>query len=135
MRIATFVTFAVLMIGCGRSMDALERPALVRSIDRGLCGSTLAVDANRGLWSEGGCENGAITLQPHGQATTAQLERLRATFDALPSAATCGDPSRGVARFIDQRVSGDVVFAFCLVNDQVPSEAFEVNDAFEALGR
>lgn len=122
MRIATFVTFAILMIGCGRSMDALERPALVRSIDRG-------------LWSEGGCENGAITLQPHGQATTAQLERLRATFDALPSAATCGDPSRGVARFIDQRVSGDVVFAFCLVNDQVPSEAFEVNDAFEALGR
>jgi hypothetical protein len=90
---------AVLHASCSDSSISptdLEKPALMWSQTRGLCGRISAVDAAGTVWSEpGGCEDGEIRLHSKGGADPSKLQALREAFDGLPEpggpdAAACG---------------------------------------------
>lgn len=78
----------LVMVSC-TSADDLPRPALVRTLSKGVCGTTVALDARQQLWSEGGCENGPTGLWSRHRATDAAAQRLHAAYEPLLSGFEC----------------------------------------------
>jgi len=98
-------SFGVWAIAAGLAMAAacsspkyvedLSSPALVWIQANGLCSRIVAVDADRVVWFNQGCEDGRPTLDERRTVTSAELDDLWSKFDTLPtdtaaSLGTCG---------------------------------------------
>ncbi len=64
-------------------VDQLRRPVVVYDVETGNCGRTLAVDGKGGLWTEGGCENGAPPVCRSEQLTAKGMARYRGALARL----------------------------------------------------
>ena len=72
-------------------IEDLQQPTMLWSRDSGLCGKSLAVDANGGIWDEpGGCEDGGPGFKSRGRATARKFAELQAMFKSLPENAGPG---------------------------------------------
>jgi len=107
----SIVGAAVMLCGVGCSsptyIEDLRTPLLLWSQSTGLCSKILAVDGERTVWINQGCEDGRPKLNEVRTATQAQADDVWAKFDALPfgQAATlemCGGPSRLLHTFGSQ---------------------------------
>jgi hypothetical protein len=63
----------------------LKTPVLMWSQARNLCGETLAVDADRNVWLDHGCEDGGPNFNHVAVASDAQVDDLKTRLAALPS--------------------------------------------------
>jgi hypothetical protein len=79
---------ALMLCGVGCSsptyIEDLSTPALVWTQSSGLCSKILAVDGDRVVWSNQGCEDGRPKLSEVRTATQAQADDVWAKFAALP---------------------------------------------------
>jgi hypothetical protein len=98
-----FLTLAtglpLLAMGCGRAADDFEPPFFRVQEEIGLCGSGILVDAQKEVWTESGCEDGAYVYHPQGRVDDATFARIQEAFQALPA-----EP--GPDCEADQRVNG-----------------------------
>jgi len=69
---------AVLASGCGGStyLEDLKQPVLCWEQRLGMCSRLVAVDANRMVWNNQGCEDGRYTLDRVGAATQDRYSSL-----------------------------------------------------------
>jgi hypothetical protein len=63
--------------------DRLQRPLVLYDVEEGNCGRQVAVDGAGGIWTEGGCENGAPSFCRDEQLTAAGRARYRVALDRL----------------------------------------------------
>ncbi len=75
----------LLTMGCGRAVEDFEPPYFRMQRETGLCGSGILVDAQKTVWTEGGCENGALVYHPKGRIDDAAFTRVEEAFQALPA--------------------------------------------------
>ena len=84
----SFVGAAVMVCGVGCSspkyIEDLRTPALLWTQGTGLCSKILAVDGDRTVWTNQGCEDGRPKLSEVRTATEAQTDDVWAKFGALP---------------------------------------------------
>jgi hypothetical protein len=82
------LAFAATGAGCHtpQRLETLATPALVWSQNMGNCGKTVAIDARGTVWTERGCENGALDLHAVRTIDEEEVERLWTMFDVLPPA-------------------------------------------------
>ena len=73
-------------------IEDLSTPALQWTQSTGLCSKILAVDAERVVWTNAGCEDGRPILSEVRTATQAQADDVWAKFDALPFGQTATLP-------------------------------------------
>lgn len=76
---------SIVLAGCHTPtyLEDLPTPALVWTQGNGLCGKVVAVDAERAVRVEQGCENGRPDLRQVRTISEAQLDDLWTKFDAL----------------------------------------------------
>jgi hypothetical protein len=65
-------------------LEDLKTPALVWTQGTSLCSKIVAVDGDRVVWTDQGCENGRPTLDKVRTATETQVADLWVKFEALP---------------------------------------------------
>jgi hypothetical protein len=91
LRWAAVVGLAGFLIGCDEKVDStndLPAPVLSWSHVVGLCSSTRALDGNRHLWAETGCEAASSGWEIVASVSTSGVDGLRAQFSRLPERAT-----------------------------------------------
>jgi hypothetical protein len=87
MRRAPFAAMlSIVWAGCHTPtyLEDLPPPALVWTQGNGLCSKIVAVDAQRAVRTEQGCENGRPDLRQVRTISQAQLDDLWTKFEALP---------------------------------------------------
>lgn len=85
----TAIGLSVALLGCGgktvHSTNDLEAPVLWwRHVNNGLCSTTRAVDRQRRLWAETGCETASSGWDDIGSLSPSGVDALRAQFSRLP---------------------------------------------------
>lgn len=81
------IAVAGALLGCGKTVHStsdLEAPVLWWSHSNGLCSTTKAVDGERRLWSETGCEAHSSGWSASGPVSPSGVDALRGQFSRLP---------------------------------------------------
>jgi hypothetical protein len=136
-----------LVSACGplgtRTEAKLEIPVYVWNREAGFCGSTRAVDAQAGLWSEGGCENGGTQLSFQKTLPAEHFSKIEAAFQGHPDPATfksaeCDEDNVDtVNRFTERRADGTTrEWRVCIVEQVIdPNDATLYPEPFDATVR
>jgi hypothetical protein len=85
-RIRAISWAVVLASACGGStyLEDLKQPTIWWEQERGPCSFVRAVDANRDVWDDAGCENGRFTLDKVGAADQTKYRQVTSAATALP---------------------------------------------------
>lgn len=77
---------AIAMLGCGGSthFEDLEQPALWWEQRLGMCSRVVAVDADRAVWNDQGCEDGDYSLGRVGVTTQERYSSVLTASALLP---------------------------------------------------
>lgn len=85
------IVIAFTVAGCSQrrqidldSLETLPNPVLIWASDNTLCGATRAVDGDRSVWRESGCENGPIQLDNTGTAGQSTYNELLSLYESFP---------------------------------------------------
>ena len=109
---------ALTALGCNRtSENELIRPLFATTSHEGWCDSSVALDGELGIWTEGGCEGDPIDFRLIDEASAAEAERVRTAFSALPleQDPSCGDRVLGVSVSLRRATAeSDVRWLACL---------------------
>jgi len=78
--------FTSMMLGCGgeTKLEDLDEPVLWWQRSSGLCSAFVAIDGNRRVWEDRGCET-PVDFEVHGKVAADTQTAIAARFDSLPS--------------------------------------------------
>jgi len=77
---------SILVLGCGAThLEDLKQPALWWEQRLGMCSRLVAVDANRTVWNDQGCENDRISLDNVGVTTQDRYSAVKTASTLLPN--------------------------------------------------
>lgn len=92
LRVMILVVMAFAFAACGQlgdrqinigDLEALPKPVLIWGSDNKLCGATRAVDGERSVWRESGCE-GPIRLDNTGTTDQRTFNELLGLYESFP---------------------------------------------------
>jgi hypothetical protein len=111
------------MAACGpKNFEELPRPYFLGNYSFGPCSSNIAIDANRNIWSEHGCEAGSSGLQQRSAVSASGYVWLTIAFNILPlpppkvqdcPPGTVEPPIPGSVRLVRATAAGSDIWSVC----------------------